>query len=88
MADTTILDNGNSFTNYQFVDSKSDILIQLSDIMEGLFGKMTEYTNTHEEEKIMEDYSRLTPAQKNNIELLITKYRQNGQTQCWFSPQY
>lgn len=71
LADTTILDNGTPITNYQFVDSKSDKLIQLSDVMVGLFGKMTEYTNTHEPNEIIEDYSTLTPAQKNNLELLI-----------------
>lgn len=71
LADITILDYDVPVTNYQFVDSKSDILIQLSDVMVGLFGKMTEYTNTHETDEIIEDYSKLTPLQKNNIELLI-----------------
>lgn len=71
LASTTILDNGNPIANYQFVDSKSDKLIQLSDVMVGLFGKMTEYTNTHEQDEIIEDCSNLTPTQKNNLELLI-----------------
>lgn len=32
---------------------------------------MTEYTNTHEPDEIVEDYSNLTTVQKNNLELLI-----------------
>lgn len=71
LANTTILDNEVPINNYQFVDSKSDKLIQLSDVMVGLFGKMTEYTNTHEPDEIIEDYSSLNPVQKNNLELLI-----------------
>lgn len=71
LVDTTILDYGVPVTNYQFVDSKSDILIQLSDVMVGLFGKMTEYTNTHEVDEIIEDYSTLTLIQKNNLEILV-----------------
>lgn len=71
LADTTILDYDVPVTNYEFVDSESDILIQLSDVMVGLFGKMTEYTNTREADEIIEDCSELTPVQKNNIELLI-----------------
>lgn len=69
LADFAILDNNTPITNYQFVDSESDILIQLSDVMVGLFGKMTEYTNTHEADEIIEEYSKLTQIQRNNIEL-------------------
>ncbi len=71
LADIAILDNSTPITNYQFVDSESDILIQLSDVVVGLFGKMTEYTNTHETDEIIEEYSKLTQIQKNNIELLM-----------------
>ena len=71
LAAFAILDNNIPITNYQFVDSESDILIQLSDVMVGLFGKMTEYTNTHESDEIIEEYSKLTQIQRNNIELLM-----------------
>lgn len=71
LADFAILDNNTPITNYQFVVSESEILIQLSDVMVGLFGKMTEYTNTHESDEIIEEYSKLTQKQRNNIKLLM-----------------
>ena len=71
LADINIVDNNIPITNYKFVDSESDILIQLSDVMVGLFGKMTEYTNTHETDEIIEEYYQFSKTQKNNIELLI-----------------
>lgn len=69
--DITILNNGVPLENYKFIDSQSDILIQISDVLVGLFGKMTGYTNTHEIEEIKSDYTNLTPLQKSNLELLI-----------------
>ncbi|WP_286912524.1 DUF3800 domain-containing protein [Flavobacterium sp. UBA4197] len=66
-----ILDGEDEIKNYTFVDSKSEQLIQLSDIFVGLMGKLTNYLNTSSREKIDNDLQTLTATQQTNIDLLI-----------------
>ncbi len=71
LKDYKILDCENEIKNYTFVDSKSEQLIQLSDIFVGLMGKLTNYLNTSSREIIDNDFRTLTPTQQKNIDLLI-----------------
>lgn len=66
-----ILDGNDEIKNYTFVDSKTEQLIQLSDIFVGLMGKLTNYLNTSSREKIDNDFQTLTATQQANIDLLI-----------------
>ena len=66
-----ILDNGNEIKNYTFVDSKTSLLIQASDIFVGIMGKLTNYINTSSKDKINNDFNSFTSIQQSNIDLLI-----------------
>jgi hypothetical protein len=71
LKDYKILDGEDEIKNYTFVDSKTEQLIQLSDIFVGLMGKLTNYLNTSSREKIDNDFQTLTATQQANIDLLI-----------------
>jgi hypothetical protein len=71
LKDYKILDGEDEIKNYTFVDSKSEQLIQMSDIFVGLIGKLTSYLNTSSREKIDNDFQTLTATQQANIDLLI-----------------
>lgn len=66
-----ILDKKEEITNYSFVDSQTNQLIQLSDVFVGLMGKLFNYINTSSEEKIKDNFDSLTNIQAENIDLLI-----------------
>jgi len=66
-----ILDGDDEITNYTFVDSQTNQLVQLSDVFVGITGKLTQYLNTTTREKIEEDFASLTPRQQANIDLLL-----------------
>ena len=70
--DYKILDGSDGIKNYTFVDSQSNLFIQLSDVFVGLMGKFTNYLNTSSHEKIDIDLSLLNTLQKENIDLLIS----------------
>ncbi len=71
LKDYRILDGKEEISNYSFVDSKSNQLIQLSDVFVGLVGKLSKYINTSTINEIETDFSTLTPKQEKNIDLLI-----------------
>lgn len=71
LKDYKILDGEDEIKNYTFVDSKTEQLIQLSDVFVGLMGKLTNYLNTSTREKIDNDFQTLTATQQSNIDLLI-----------------
>lgn len=71
LKDFNILDGNDKIKNYTFVDSKSEQLIQLSDIFVGLLGKLTNYLNTSSHNKIDNDFKSLSEVQQSNIDLLI-----------------
>lgn len=66
-----ILDGDHEIKNYSFVDSKSNQLVQLSDVFIGLMGKLSKYMNTSSRENINSDFDSLNEIQKDNIDLLI-----------------
>ncbi len=70
--DYKILDGNEEIKNYTFVDSQSNLLIQLSDVFVGLMGKFTNYLNTSSRDKIDIDLNSLSTLQKENIDLLIS----------------
>ena len=72
IANYKIIDGNKEIKNYSFVDSKSDLLVQASDIFIGLMGKFANYINTNSREKITNDFDSLSEKQLNNIYLLIS----------------
>lgn len=71
LKDYKILDGQEEIKNYTFVDSQTNLLIQLSDVFVGLIGKLSNYLNTSSREKIDVDLASLSAIQKENIHLLI-----------------
>lgn len=66
-----IIDGENELKNYTFIDSQTNLLIQASDIVVGLIGKLTNYLNTSSRNKIINDLRNLTDIQNTSIDLLI-----------------
>lgn len=60
--------------NYKFVDSKTDIFVQLSDIVAGILGKLFKYINSTDAYQRRKDIVTLSKIQIDNI-LLIDKLR-------------
>lgn len=60
---------GKDWKNYEFINSKDNELIQLSDIIVGLIGKLNEFLNI--EEDISLSISKLNEQQKNNFGLFL-----------------
>ncbi|MCP9750377.1 hypothetical protein EGI32_05265 [Ferruginibacter sp. HRS2-29] len=71
MGEYRILDENEEVKNYSFEDSKTCPLIQCSDVLMGLLGKFSAYTNTKSHEEIFEDLIELSDIQKTNLQLLI-----------------
>lgn len=60
--------------NYKFVDSKTDIFVQISDVVAGILGKLFNYINTSDMNQLRKDVVSLSQIQMDNI-LLIDKLR-------------
>jgi hypothetical protein len=75
LANRRIIDDNKEIKNYSFVDSKSNLFVQASDIFVGLIGKLANYINNYinsnSEEKIINDLDLLSEKQLNNIDSLI-----------------
>lgn len=56
---------------YDFLDSKNNKWIQLSDMISGLTGAFMAYLNTHNVKEINNDFSKLNTIQMENLELFI-----------------
>lgn len=67
-----ILDLDEEIKNYSFVDSKSDSLVQLSDIFVGIMGKLKSYINCNTIEEIRNNLNSLSDIQEANLDLLIS----------------
>lgn len=67
----TIMNDRNEINNFSFVDSKSNQLTQLSDVLVGLLGKLSSYFNTHDRDIIQADINSLNLIQGENIDLLL-----------------
>lgn len=66
-----IMDGSQRIENFLFVDSKSSQLVQLSDVLVGLIGKLGSYLNTNDRDKILSDFYSLNQMQADNIDLLL-----------------
>lgn len=64
----------NMADNFRFVDSKTDIFVQLSDVVAGIFGKLFKYINSTSANQRRKDIEGLSRIQVDNI-LLIDKLR-------------
>ncbi len=71
LAKHKIMDEVQEINNYSFIDSKSNQLTQLSDILVGIIGKLTAYFNAHEKDKICSDICSLNLLQGKNIDLFL-----------------
>ncbi|WAL61789.1 DUF3800 domain-containing protein [Thermocoleostomius sinensis] len=71
LANHRIINDNKEIKNYSFVDSQSNLFVQVSDIFVGLIGKLANYINTNSAEKIIDDLNSLSDKQLNNINSLI-----------------
>ena len=62
--------NGKEVTNFKFVNSKTDVLVQISDVIAGVMGKFLSYINKSELIGIRRDVNGLNRTQIENIMLL------------------
>lgn len=61
---------GVHLTNMEYVDSKSNVLIQVSDVIAGIWGKLMIYINNKDNNSIRKDVENLTKTQIENINML------------------
>ena len=76
-------ENNHQVDNYSFRDSKNDILIQLSDVVSGIYGQMYEYLNKTEIHSIARDVKQMDDQQLRCASLLCSliyraSYRNQG----------
>ncbi|MDD2463246.1 MAG: DUF3800 domain-containing protein [Desulfobulbus sp.] len=71
LANYKIMDGQQEINNFSFLDSKSSVLTQLSDVFVGLIGKLGSYMNKSTREKIYSDFCALNQVQSENIDLLL-----------------
>ena len=62
---------GIPFQNHEFRDSKSDLLIQLSDVFVGLVGKLSTFINTLSPVDIEREITNLTGGQKSCLDAFL-----------------
>lgn len=82
--DYRILDNGALVENFQFVDSQTSQLIQLSDVFVGIMGKLTNYINTSTRDSLADDFKSLSELQKNNLGLLLNVIEKSNKKNIGF----
>lgn len=73
------------FINYTFEDSKSHRLIQVSDIVVSLIGKLFDYIENNFIEKIENDIKNLNDIQKENFKFLITLINKSLEEDSFFA---
>jgi len=66
--------NGLEIDCFKFVNSKDDVLVQVSDVVAGIFGKLFSYINSNDLKDIRSNVSELDQTQITNI-LMINKLR-------------
>ena len=65
-----IINNGKVIDSFRFVDSTKEQLIQISDVIIGVFGKFTTYINTNSLVDLDESISMMNTLQSENLKLL------------------
>jgi len=68
----TLTDNGVPFKNYSFEDSKDELLIQVSDLLTGLAGKISAFVNKNTVEEIYTKIQQFNPTQLANLDNYLT----------------
>jgi hypothetical protein len=71
VGDFNLIDGKRTLKNYAFKDSKSEVMIQLSDIIVGLTSKYHSFINNHSEELIISKFEKLNDSQKSNLQLYM-----------------
>ncbi|RUO45720.1 hypothetical protein CWE23_00245 [Idiomarina aquatica] len=71
LSEYKIMYDSKELNNFVFVDSESNQLIQLSDVLVGLIGKLYSYVNTNNRVQIHSDFCSLSQIQRDNIDLLL-----------------
>jgi len=71
IGNTKIMEGKNEIRNYSFVDSESNLIIQASDILVGIIGKLSAFLNTNSYAAVDVSIRSLTEIQKSNIDLII-----------------
>lgn len=61
---------GVQLNNMEYVDSKSDVLVQVSDVIAGIWAKLMIYINNKDNNSIRKDVENLTKIQIENINML------------------
>lgn len=61
---------GEKLDNMEYVDSEVNVLVQISDVIAGIFGKLMIYINQNDNSTIRKDVDSLTSIQLENINLL------------------
>jgi len=67
----TLMKNGAPFTNYRFINSCDDILIQISDVLIGLRGKLATFINTHSFDEIEDIINGLAPQSFDTLKVYV-----------------
>ncbi|MDH5179516.1 MAG: DUF3800 domain-containing protein [Gammaproteobacteria bacterium] len=71
LSEYKVMDGLQEIDNFSFVDSTSNQLIQLSDVLIGLVGELYSYFNTNSRDQIHSDFCSLDQVQGDNIDLLL-----------------
>ena len=61
---------GEQLNNMEYVDSTSNVLIQVSDVIAGIWGKLLIYINNKDNNAIRKDVENLNKTQIENINML------------------
>lgn len=62
--------DGDKNIEYEFINSQSNVCIQIADVVSGLFGKYFDYVMSNSMERIDADKGRLSSVQTKNLELM------------------
>lgn len=66
-----LLDGKTQINSYSFEDSKEEPLIQISDILVGIMGKLSTFINTHTPEEILDIIEGFNEIQLTNLDNLL-----------------
>ena len=70
MKEITLLDGKKELINCDFIDSKTDKLVQISDAIVGILGKMFEFIDSISESEFLDLLSEATDKQRKNLKII------------------
>ncbi|MFD2918867.1 DUF3800 domain-containing protein [Terrimonas rubra] len=71
IANFPMFNNGEKLSNYKFLDSKTDKLIQASDVIVGLTGKFFKFINSKSRDEMKQEIAGMTQLQLENLDLFL-----------------